>query len=199
MKVERVRFSNETAGLAELENAQAACRLEHAMKLTQSGLVIGEIAKAKGSDQQVKRLRAKRQAKSVCFKGDSTQSVPLTAAKLLQSTAQHAMREIYREYRPRYCHAVSQKRQRKISRAAADVEDCSVGIGEGRAEHKCNATPPHAIDVRREHVIEKVVARRYRVEHLLYGLGCVYLILHADRLGAQSRHDLRASFACESM
>ena len=137
--------------------------------------------------------------KSVCFKSDSTQSVPLTAAKLLQSTAQHAMREIYREYRPRYCHAVSQKRQRKISRAAADVEDCRVGIGQGRAERGSGATPPHAIDVRREHVVEKVVARRYRVEHLLYGLGCVYLILNADRLGAHSRHDLRASFACESM
>lgn len=40
------------------------------MKFTKARLVVGEIAKAEGSDDEIKRLRTKRQMEGVSFKGD---------------------------------------------------------------------------------------------------------------------------------
>jgi len=94
---------------------------------------------------------------------------------------------------------VFEERDGEIAGAAADVEDSGVGIGKRGAKGKSGATPPEAIDVCGEDVVEEVVAGRNGVEHLLHGLSCAGLILHTQGLCAGGHHDLRASFACESM
>src|SRR5260370_30808388 len=58
-----------------------------------------------------------------------------------------------------------------VSGAAAKIENAGIGLGEGLRESAGGATPPQAVDVEGEHMVEQVVARSDRGKHLADGAG----------------------------
>jgi len=53
-----------------------------------------------------------------------------------------------------------------IPRTAAQIQDSGVGLGKDLGEGARRAAPPQAIDIKRQHVIEQVIARSDRGKHL---------------------------------
>jgi hypothetical protein len=66
-EVEAIKFSQQTAGLAKVENANFAVGAEHAIYLIQPSIIICEIAKAECGNHEIEALVRKWQTKSICL------------------------------------------------------------------------------------------------------------------------------------
>ena len=102
---------SKTARFAELQDPQLATRLQRAVELFETSLIVGQIAESKGGDNQIERFRAQRQMERIGFERDCEGRFEFThaAARLAQtlftefprSEAQHAPRKVRGENWPR--------------------------------------------------------------------------------------------------
>ena len=93
------------------------------MKFAQAGLVVGEIAKAEGGDNQVKRCGAQRKMQRVGLERDRA-----APAELACSAGEHAVRKIRGDDGSRACGPMFQQRHGHVAGAATDVEHGRIGI-----------------------------------------------------------------------
>lgn len=71
----------------------------------------------------------------------------------------------------------SKKSEGHVAGPAAEVEDGGIGTREDMGETACGAPPPESVDVEGKDVIEEIVARRDRAEHVAHSKRCGFLVV----------------------
>ena len=156
---------------------------QHAMELAQSGFVIGEIAEAEGGGDEVEAAVRQRKMEGVGFDDGG-----IVVAKLFRGAREHGVGKIGGEDGLRVLRAMAQQGQGHVSRAAANVEDGGLGLREDCAKAARGATPPEAVDVAGEDVVQQVVARGDAVEHFPHGGGGALLVGGSGGLRSGGAH-----------
>ena len=89
---------------------------QHAIKLTQPGFVVGEVAKAEGGGQKLERAVGDRQMQRVGLHRDGAMLPELRGA-----AQEHLVREVDGEHRHGLRRPAAQQRHRHVARTAADI------------------------------------------------------------------------------
>jgi hypothetical protein len=85
---------------------------------------------------------------------------------LRRRALQHGVRKIRAENLGRLRAAAAAQRERHVSGAATKIKHASFGTPQNGIEGPRRAPPPQAVNVERENMIQQIVARRNRSEHL---------------------------------
>ena len=154
---------------------------QHAVNLRQTTIVVGQIAKSESRRDQLKLAGSKRKIQRIGF---DPANVSACRTSLPPAPAWHARSP----RRTAWWSAVQPAIQREchVAGAAAQIEHLRVGTPQHFGEHARGAVPPHPIDVHREHVIQQIVARRDRGEHLAHRIRCGRFVARARRSGAHN-------------
>jgi len=186
-KIPTIERAEKAGGrFGELENGDGAAGLEDAMDFAEAGFVIGEIAKAEGGGNEVEGAVSERKAESVGFeKAKDARRAVRGRAELRSAFSpganQHGVGKIRAEDAglpfPR-------EGKGEVTGAAAEIEDIDAGALENWSKEACRAVAPEAIGLKREEMIEEVVARGDLCEHLADFAGSVGFRLSAFGLRA---------------
>ena len=129
------------------------------------------VAEAEGRGHEVEMLAGERKIQRVGF--DPTRGRILRRSvgrrrALSRSPLQHRMREIGAHNLGRGLPCLTAQRERHVASPAAQVEDSRILPRQDVAKGPSGATPPHAINVERQHMVQQIVARRDGGEHLAH-------------------------------
>src|SRR5579859_6780853 len=118
-EIKAVQFAQHASRLAEIKDSGFTLRFEHAKNFTQSGIIIGKIAKAEGGNHQVGTVVRKLQGQGISF-----HRLNLPAGKLHAAMRQHGMRKIERN--DLYLRTSGAQRHRHVSGTRTKIEHTAV-------------------------------------------------------------------------
>src|SRR5579859_7048197 len=175
-KIPTIERAEKAGGrFSELENGDGAAGLEDAMNFAEAGFVIGEIAEAEGGGNEVEGAVSERKAESVGLEEwkDARRAVRGRAelrSAFFPGANQHGVSKIRAEDAglpfPR-------EGKREVTGAAAEIEHIGAGALENWSKEARRAVAPEAIGLKREEMIEEVVARGDFCEHFADFAGSV--------------------------
>src|SRR6185436_989810 len=151
------RAQRREPGRGELENDESRAGFEHAGGFTQTAVQVGQIAYAKSHQRTVEPRRGKRQRQSIGGDGSGARS-------LVASPRQHGYDEIGPDHSAAKSIAARQLGG-EVEGPGAQVEVGAVRL-RFPAEPLHGGAPPRAVDVEAEQMIQEIVARCDRREHV---------------------------------
>src|SRR5208283_2827552 len=78
------------------------------------------------------------------------------------------------------------ERKGHVASSTTKVEDLGIWLGKNHVKNSCRAVPPLAVHIHRKHVIQQVVFRRDRTEHIAHGDCHRGLVARTNGSGAQN-------------
>src|ERR1700681_447651 len=163
--------SDQAARLSEIQDAAFSAGSEHPRDFTQSRVVVGQVSETECRCHQIEVSIGKWQPKRVGF--DPLWGPQRRASSLLRRlrrcALQHGMRKIRTENLRSSGASAPPQSESHVSGAATKIQHASIGTLQNGIELARGAPPPQPVNVERKNVIQQVVARRNRGEHLADG------------------------------
>ena len=159
------------------------------MDFAEAGFVVGEIAEAESGGDEIEAVIAEGEAESVGFekRKDAWRSIR-GAARLrctfFLSANEHGMRKIRAEDAGL---PFPSEGKGQVTSAAAQIEHIGAGPLKNRAKEAGRAFAPQAIELKREEMIQQIIARRDFREHFADFARGVGFVCGIFRLSALNR------------